>query len=372
MGTLKRQFLDALKREGKSVTTYYNRDIVPCFFRTNEDGNNPTDRIRIFYDKSAPIKQGQIIEYRGNRYIVLNQETAENDTYYKSSIVQTNAELKWKVNDVIYKMPCYAGDLNSPLPTSGTYFSAINGNIEIITEDVERSRLLNINALLETMGGVYKVVNYLYKTGFTYVYIERTEGELTPPVYAVNILGDSEYDIVEVQTGILTVETTIDGEPSENPTIEWASSDESVATISGGELTFLSVGTTTITATWVEGNVSNTFNITVITSQVDVFLATISGKTTLYKNKTGEVYSVAFTNNGEPITKESFFWLTADDGVTALPSTTAEITSQSPVANTCTIKTGNPSGTVYMRVFAKSTDDVIVSEGFRVTIKSII
>jgi hypothetical protein len=296
MDTLKRQFSDALKREGKSITTYYNRDTVPCIFRINEDGNRETDRIRIFYDISAPIKQGQLIEYRNRIYLVLNQETAENDIYYKSSIVQTNAELKWTKDNVIYKMPCYAGDLISPMPTDGSVISVIDGNIEIITEDTDRSRLLTLNTTVETLGGVYEVVNYVYKTGFAYKYIKRTVGTVTPPVYVINIVGETSYDIVSTQTATLTVETTIDGEPEANPTVTWTSSNENVATVSDGVITLLAVGTVTITATWTEGNVSDTLDITVSDSTPVAnytIQVTHTGNPTLYvggSNKTIYLY----------------------------------------------------------------------------------
>jgi hypothetical protein len=62
------------------------------------------------------------------------------------------------------------------------------------------------------LGGVYEVKNYLYKEGFAYKYIQRTVGTPTPPVYAINIVGETSYDIVSTQTATLTVETTIDGE----------------------------------------------------------------------------------------------------------------------------------------------------------------
>lgn len=285
MDTLQRQFNDALKREGKTITTYYNRDTVPCLFRINEDGNNEADRVRIFYPISSPITSGQLIEYRNRIYLVLNQETAENDIYYKSSIVQTNAELKWTKDGIVYKMPCYAGDLISPMPTDGTVLSVIDGNIQILTEDTARSRLLTLNTVLETMGGVYKVSNYLYKTGFAYKYIERTAGTITPPVYVIDIVGNTQFDIVETQSATLTVTTTIDGEPKANPTVTWTSSNESVATVSDEVVTFLSVGSVTITATWEEGNVSDTIDITV-TDSTPVANYTIqvthAGQPTLY------------------------------------------------------------------------------------------
>lgn len=297
METVKRQFFDALRREGKSIVTYYNRDVIPCIFRINEDGNNPTDRSRIFYDISAPVKQGQIIEYKNKKYLILNQETAENDVYYKSSIVETNAELKWTIDNVIYKMPFYAGNLISPLPDTNNVISSIDGNIEVITEDNNRSRLITLNTNVEMLGGVYQVVNYLYKSGLTYLYVKRTAGTPTPPLYAISVDGTTAFDIVETQSTTLTVATTIDGEPTTEPqTITWTSSDETVATVDDGVVTFLAVGNATITATWVEGNVSDTLDITV-TDSTPVANYTIkithSGNATLFvggSNKTIYLY----------------------------------------------------------------------------------
>lgn len=299
MNTLKKQFQDALKREGTSITTYFNNDTVPCIFRINADTNKETDRIQIFYSISSPINQGQLITFRNRIYLVLNQETAENDIYYKSSIIQTNAELKWTTDSVIYKMPCYAGDLVSYLPNSGDVVT-VGGNIEIQTEDRELSRQITLNQELETMGGVYKIVNFLYRTGFTYLYAERTAGTPTPPLYVINITGASSYDLTEVQTANLTVEATIDGVPESNPTVTWTSSNESVATVSNGVLTFIASGTATITATWVEGNVSDTLDITVTNSTSAVtYTITVSnpnGDNKIYTDEDTIIYLYPYAN----------------------------------------------------------------------------
>src|SRR5690554_1539802 len=137
MNTLQKQFSDALKREKKFVTTYYNNEIVPCLFRRLEDNKNTTNYIQIFYDIDSPIKQGQIITYGGKNFITLNQETVENSVYYKSSLIECNTTLEIVVNQRMQYIPCYAGDLLSPNVVVSNTISVVDGNIELITEDTE-------------------------------------------------------------------------------------------------------------------------------------------------------------------------------------------------------------------------------------------
>lgn len=55
-------------------------------FRKNNDGLEDRDTSIIYYEIDAPVDIGTLLKYKGNYYIALNKETAENDVYYKSAI----------------------------------------------------------------------------------------------------------------------------------------------------------------------------------------------------------------------------------------------------------------------------------------------
>src|SRR5690606_34895762 len=100
-----------------------------------------------------------------------------------------------------------------------------------------------------------------------------------------------------------------------------------------GLVTAISAGDCIVTASLAENsNVYDTITITVTALPEHNYAVTISGNTSIVKGKTA-TYTATFTDNGQVITQESFFYITADDGVST--TTLATIQSQDPVANTC-------------------------------------
>ena len=77
-------------------------------------------------------------------------------------------------------------------------------------------------------------------------------------------------------------------------------------------------------------------------------------------------YTCVFKDNGIAISDSSVFYLTGDDGVSS--TSLASIVSQDSVGNSCVVKGLNLG---YVRLFARSLDGEIASDGFRVQIKSL-
>ena len=251
MNTLKKQFSDALKREGKIITTYYTSESVKCLFRKNNDNNNTTNHITIFYDIDNPIKQGQLLTYGGKNYITLNQESIENDTYYKSSLLECNLEIPVVINSVTRQIPCYSYDLSSAYATSNNVLTIVDGNGELLTELIpELSATAYIDKGFRIMGGYYKVANMYNLDGIVHLMIER---QLTPPdEYALEITTElSEYKVGETAT--IIPNPTKNGISEIEQTFAYIPSDETLATVDAdGVITFLGVGTVVITGIWVE------------------------------------------------------------------------------------------------------------------------
>lgn len=275
MNTLQKQFSDALKREGKTITTYYTNETVPCLFRKIEDYNNTDEHIRIFYDISAPIKQGQLLTYNGKNYIVMNQESVSNNTYYKSSLRECNTRLIVGVNGIGNIVPCYSSNLKSPLPSEGKVITTLDGNVDLMTEDNKIARNIEINNRYILMGGTYQVINKLYKNGIYYFYLQRiTNAE---PVYSLS--ATTELDTYEIDDTVqMTILPTADNITDPTATIICTSSDTSIATVDNtGLITCVGAGDVTITVTWIEQNLTKTVTLTVKDNAPLIYIVTITG-----------------------------------------------------------------------------------------------
>ncbi|MBQ8183965.1 MAG: hypothetical protein IJ025_08735, partial [Clostridia bacterium] len=87
--TLTDIFNEVMQREGQTVTALSSGKTFNAFFRKSNDNLNNRDSMIIFYPVDAPVKAGSLIEYKGNTYLLMNQETGENEVYFKSAIART-------------------------------------------------------------------------------------------------------------------------------------------------------------------------------------------------------------------------------------------------------------------------------------------
>lgn len=261
MNTLQKLFSDALKREGKIITTYYKSESVPCLFRQIEDYNNSDEHIRIFYDISAPIKQGQLLSYGDKYYIVMNQESVSNDTYYKSSLLECNIKLPVIVNGINQNIPAYAYNMTSPTVIENNVLTTLDGVCEIITETTDQINMNLIDEIYYLFGGYYKVRNLHTMNGISHIYVERV---LEPPKqYTFEIISDTTSFDVGTSTQIIA-KPMINNEIDIAATIIYSSSDKTIATVDeNGVVSFLSEGMVIITGTWIERSISDTITFVV-------------------------------------------------------------------------------------------------------------
>ena len=264
MNTLHKQFSDALKREGKTITTYYTSESVKCLFRMNNDNNNTTNHITIFYDITAPIKQGQLLTYGGKNYITLNQESVENDTYYKSALLECNLLLPVINNSKRYDIPCYMYNLTSPTVIENNVITTLDGKGEIITESTEMIKNIDISGknIVNIIGGWYKVQNTYNIGGISHVFIER---DVKPAdVYSFTLTSDAN-SYIEGSTTQLTASASKNYTEDTTATITYSTSDEKIATVdSTGLVTFISIGNVIITATWTEQTLTDSVSLSVV------------------------------------------------------------------------------------------------------------
>jgi uncharacterized protein YjdB len=312
--TVNSAFTDALKREGKVITAYSDNTPYNAIFRRNSDKNKLQNTVTIFYNADSSIHAGQLLKYKDKTYLSINQESAENDTYLKSDLRQTNAVMNYISGGMEFNVPAYAYDVNDALAVSSNTISIVGGNIELIAENSTTTRALKINDCFYALGGYWKIDNLIYKDNMTYIYVER---ETTSTTYTVTITANDSYDRgTNVQfTAIAKAGDTV----VTNANIIWNSSDTSKATVdSNGNVTFLANGSVDISAAWQEHSVSSTKSITV--TEPPVYGLTITGNDSYVTTDTPTLTATA-TINGTEDTTATITWVSSDESIATIDST---------------------------------------------------
>lgn len=177
--TLSRMFKRTMQREGKTVSALIPQKDFTAFFRSCSDGKSTENRINIYYSIDAPVEQGSLIKYKTKTYILINKETEENDCYYKSLAIACNGMLrnnKLTVKDV----PVYGYDMNDGTAYTGNTFTVINGYMELITQDTDAVRKLEINDTFNIFGRTFKTDNIYYKDGICHIIAKVAMDEPDP------------------------------------------------------------------------------------------------------------------------------------------------------------------------------------------------
>lgn len=277
-------------------------------FRKNNDGLEDRDTSIIYYEIDAPVEIGTLLQYKGKYYIVLNKETAENDVYYKSAIQQTDGILNLNTGTVTGLRVICMKTTSISSASDGTMI-LLSGDLELILEDNSDAKRLTIGGTFNEYGGTYKIKNIMSKNGICHLYCERTADE-QPTVNYRLVLSDynKAYQIPSsTDSGLVVVtklETTayMNDQIVSNPTIEWLSSNNDVATIAqDGTVTFIKAGIVKFTATWTEHDVEvTTDEITVTENEPEVnpwTLSITSRYSKMYTNK-DIVFTFVTKNDG--------------------------------------------------------------------------
>lgn len=307
LDTLKRSFARTLQREGKTMTAVTQAQDFNVVFRKNNDGLEDRDSSIIYYEIDAPVEIGTLLQYKGKYYIVLNKETAENDVYYKSAIQQTDGILNLNTGTVTGLRVICMKTTSISSASDGTMI-LLSGDLELILEDNSDSKRLTIGGTFNEYGGTYKIKNIMSKNGICHLYCERTADE-QPTVNYRLVLSDynKAYQIgSSTDSGLVVTKLETTGYMNDqivpNPTIEWKSSNNDVATIAhDGTVTFVKAGTVKFTARWVEHDVEvTTDDITVTESEPEVnpwTLSITSRYSKMYTNK-DMVFTFVTKNDG--------------------------------------------------------------------------
>lgn len=294
------QFERTMKREGRIVTTYTGGTEFRAFFRTRDDHENQKECVIMYYDVTAPVRPGTLVMVGYGVFLALNRETTENDVYYKSTLIKCNGVFNENTG-IVHNVPFYAGNLKSSVSVGNNVITMLNGNLELITEENSLSKQIDIGHSFNEFGRTFEVSNKYTMDGIVHLIAEVRANQDTEFVYTIQIDGlfNSSVPInSEIQLEAIPY---INDNPTTGATLEWKSSDNSIATVDGtGKISGLSEGKARITVTWIEKNVSETIDITVINAYVPVvpeftYKCDISGRTDL-KNGYKRTYTALFTD----------------------------------------------------------------------------
>lgn len=197
---LENVFAATMEREGKTVTAVNSGKEFTAFFRRCDDGQSTEDRINVYYDVSAPVEQGSLIQYGRKIYVLMNKETEENTCYYKSYGIATNGLLN--TNDgTIRNVPIYGYDMKDGLAYANNVFSMISGNVEFITEITDTIKALNINDTFNVYGRTFEVDNIYMKDGLFHIITQVTVNKPDPTP-------EPTPDPTPIETYTATIEST--------------------------------------------------------------------------------------------------------------------------------------------------------------------
>lgn len=322
------QFERTMKREGRIVTTYTGGTEFRAFFRTRDEHENQRETIIMYYDVNAPVRPGTLVMVGYGVFLALNRETTENDIYYKSVMVKCNGVFNENTG-IVHNVPFYCSNMKSSVSVGNNVITMLNGNIELLTEENSLSKQIDIGQCFNEFGRTFRVTNKYIMDGIVHFIAEVEADQKTDFVYTIQVDGLSNSSVYV--GSIIQLEATpyINDNPTTNATFEWKSSDNSIATVDGtGKISGISEGEVQIIIAWVEKNVSEIINITVVKADVPVipestYTCDISGRTDL-KNGYKRTYTVTFTDkdgNNVDWKEMDFQWnVSADFDVTQIIS----------------------------------------------------
>lgn len=157
---------------------------------------------------------------------------------------------------------------------------------------------MEISDLYYNFGGYYRLGNYFYNNNIAYLYLEREVNR--PDTYSLVYDGATSLELA-AGTYQLTYMAVKNGNIINNPSLSYAVSDDTVATVSDtGLLTMIAAGNVNVTATWTDGdNITCTTTITIADTNnpnppVSTGTTVITGNTNL-KNGYSRTYTASIT-----------------------------------------------------------------------------
>jgi len=370
-------YLYLLSMAGDDI--YINNDTMPKKALINNLPVNRQADIRTIAT-TTEIKRGDLINWDNEYWLIISEIGQKRYSYYKGIIQKCNYNIKFNFQGTIKEFPAIVDSKVFDVETN-QFFSVPAGKIVVTMQNNENSENITIGQRFIKMKTAWEVTGIdRTKNGLIILHCDLDMIDLSDDleneianagdyVYTLEITNGETANIQKTSTLQLNIQVKLNGNVVTDKTIIFSCDNTLIATVDeNGLITGISAGECIITASLAENpNVYDTITITVTSLPEHNYAVTISGSTSIIKTKTA-TYTATFNDNGVPITEESEFWLTGDDGVSE--TTLATIESQDPIANTCVVKAGSTLG--YIKLWCKNTAGTIISEPFRIQIKNIL
>ena len=298
--TLQNVFDETMQREGITATAFSSGISFECFFRRLSDGLNQRSTMTMFYAFGSPIHAGSIVEINGKDYICLNCETVENSVYRKSAVVECNGTISTQ-NANVMNLPFYGASAESGFPVGNQMLNIISGKAELITEDCEESRQLEINDKFNCWGRTWLIKNIFVVNGIVTLNVEVTADSLIVYEYDItyNDINSNNYSVGD--TIRLDAHATLNGQVTD-VSLTYTSSDTSVATVdANGIISVVGTGSFYITINCESYGITKTTTETTVVEEVQEVI-------TLSVSPMGEAYlgfdadcTATIQRNGETV-----------------------------------------------------------------------
>lgn len=368
-----RRFDAVMKRECIIVSDYYdNTKTYDVFFRRNSRGTNPQGKLRIYYAQDTDISVGTIFLLKDEPYLVINQDAIESNVFCSSMAVKCDLLIMAYSNELNkYITVPFALDVNDNTTSSNNTISIVDGYATIYTGLNQYSKVFNINDNYYCFGGYYKIGNLFYNGGLAYIYL--TKETMPADQYILTYNGATSFDMTDTTTYQLSYTAIKNDEIVENPTLTYASSDTSIATVDDtGLLTLLATGNVTITTTWTDGN-DTTCSTTIVISNTGqpepIGKITISTNGTTLKKGYSRTYTANFWDNDKNNVSDNYtsVWTITDATFDTNMITqtvngnkiTLKFTDDSIIGKTFTLNAVDSEG-----LFTPATMSVTLAEAF--------
>lgn len=235
-----RQFQRVLEREGKVVTKTLTQEEIKVLFR--EVKGSSGERITIYYTYDTDLKKGDIVNYKGYNYMLINENSIQSDVFKVSALKRCTVRLNIAGR---YIPMVIASNLSS-----NNLGASIVDNIGLVTTDTDDIKAIEKNTQYICFGSTYKVVNIFYNDGLAYIYLTRT-GDALYGHQTIEYYGSTSFKLENGKVQLrFVVYTTTDKITWSEADIKYTSSNLNYAEIDkDGWLTPKKKGVITITAT---------------------------------------------------------------------------------------------------------------------------
>lgn len=313
LSPLESQFKQHLKKFGYNATLN-NIETVRVFLQELKDGKSTTDHKYLFAELGQ-VKQGDFINILGVDYMVIHKEESINNVYTKYTIRRIRFNINFIVGENVYPIPAIIDEGSMGLDEN-KYITIGEGKIILyVKEDDITSQIpvgerfikmrsaWEITSITNTEKGIYKI--YADKDLFTPSDNKELEiadaDRLNIDTYSINIT-NTTTNLYAGDTLQINVDAIKNDIPVGSPVVSFTSSDDTIATVdANGLVTGVSVGSTTITATY-EG-VTDTIALNI--EEVETggsYAIEIEGVATIKRWEFG-TYNAEVTNGGVAISK---------------------------------------------------------------------